>query len=175
MNVLRGPATFDVPVTFRNWNFAKNAVVYAVCSGALLWLNVVSSWGLQWLGIGLLAAAAASTAFFTASWYVAVLRVDCDHVYLGGLTKRMRIAWDDIDAFSIMAPADRTPFMIVFGPWRGQAHLLLRNGQSHRVRAVEPRYGFTSLTFVNVREVTDADRKVQWLNRFARTHRTLTP
>jgi hypothetical protein len=174
-NVPRGPADFELPVTFRNWNFAKSAVVYAVLSGALLWLNLVSSWGLEWLGIALLAATIASTVYFAASWFMAVLYVDFDGVRLGDLTKRTCIGWDDIEAFSIMDPAGRTPFMLNFWPWRDQAHLVLTSGESMRVRAIEPRHGFTVLTLVMIRGVTGADQTVEWLNRFAHTRRTFTP
>jgi hypothetical protein len=172
---LTTPADFEIPTTFRNWNFAKSTVAYAAISAALLCLNVVSSWRLAWLGIGLLTVAAAAALFFAASWFLAVLRVEFDHVRLGGLTKRCDIPWDAIEDFSIMDPGDRTPFMINFWPWRDQAHVLLRSGESRRVRAIEPRHGFTVLTYAMVRGDTDADQKVDWLNRFARTRRTFTP
>jgi hypothetical protein len=174
-NVPRGPADFELPVTFRNWNFAKSAIAFAILSGALLWLNLVSSWSLEWLGIGLQAATIAATVYFATSWLTAVLHVDFDGVRLRDLTKRTWIGWDDIEAFSIIDPADRTPFMLNFWPWRDQAQLLLTSGESKRVRAIEPRHGFTVLTLLMIRGVTGADQTVEWLNRFARTRRTFTP
>jgi hypothetical protein len=172
----RGLASdFELPVTFRNWNFAKSAVAYAVLALLLLWLNSVSAWGLEWLGIGLLGVAVAAMLFFAASWLLATLRVEFDSIRVGGLTTRSRFAWDEIESFSIMRPEDRTPFMLNFWPWRDQARLVLRNGDSRRVRAIEPRHGFTAVTIFRVQGQTDADQKVEWLNRFARTRLTLTP
>ena len=92
--------------------------------------------------------------YFATCWLRTVLYVDFDGVRLRDLTKQTWIGWDDIEAFSINDPADRTPFMLNFWPWRDQAQLLLTSGESMRVRAIEPRHGFTVLTLVMIRGVT---------------------
>jgi hypothetical protein len=163
----------EVPTTIRNWNFAKNSLVVAVLAVGTLWADVRSHWGLGWFGVSLLAIFGVSAVSFGVLWWRASLRIEFDAVRVGGPIVTRRVAWDGIERFSIMAPSERTPFLLAFWPWRDQAHVALRDGASHRVWALQPRHGFTALTYYRIRARTDADRTVDWLNRFARTRSNL--
>lgn len=171
----RVPVDFEVPVTFRNWNFGKSTLMFALLAGLLAWMNVVSSWRLEWLGIGLLVAAVVGTLYFAASWWWATLSVDHDRVRVGGVVRRVTCEWGEIERFTIMRPDDRSPFMLAFWWWRDQARLVVRDGSSRRVRAIEPRHGFTVLTYVQIKDETDADQKVAWLNQLVETRQSAAP
>jgi hypothetical protein len=159
-------ADFDVPATFRNRNFAKNAAALAALALFFLWLNDASSWRLEGFGVALVVVPGGLAVFEGVSWWLARLRVEWDVVSVGGVFVRRRLRWQGIESFSIMEPADRTPFMLNFGCWRDQARVNLTDGSSHRVRAVQPFHGFTVVTFFAVSGETDADRVVDALNTF---------
>jgi hypothetical protein len=54
--------------------------------------------------------------------------------------------------------------MLAFAWWIDQAKVVLKNGSSLRLRAIEPWHGFTALTYFSIQRVTDADRTVEALN-----------
>jgi hypothetical protein len=166
---------FELPATLRNWNFAKNAVVFGAVSTVLVWATVVSSWRLGWVDVALVGYAGLATALNAASWWLANLRVDFNGVRVGGLTTRRTIAWTEIVRFSIAPPGDRTPFSVAFWPWRDQARIVLTDRVSHRVRAIQPRHGFTFMTYFALTERSRADQIVEWLNRYPRTRATWEP
>jgi hypothetical protein len=158
----------DVPLTLKNWNFAKNAVACGVIASLLWRIDDHSSGSLQGLGVGLLAVFAVCALVQAASWWMVTLRLEWDTIVVGGLFVRRRLRWCEIESFSIRAPHNRTRFMLTFRWWGDQARLRRTSGGSLRIRAIQPRHGFTGLTYYRVRGDTHADRIVAALNELLR-------
>jgi hypothetical protein len=156
----------DVPVTFRNWNFAKLAWSYLALSLIMYWVNSRSSYGLGWLGIGLQVAFVATSLFYAASWAKASLRVEHDVLCLGGVFKARQFVWDQVGSISIPPPVERTPFLLAFLPWRDQALVELKDDRSYRIRGVQPRHGFTVISYFTVNQRGPADATVDSLDAF---------
>jgi hypothetical protein len=79
------------------------------------------------------------------------------------------LVWDDIQRFEIRSPTLRTPFMLAFRWWADQAHVVLRDGTKHRIRAIEPWHGFTVLTYFSISSWTKADMNVETLEELRQT------
>src|SRR5262249_39075901 len=73
-----------LPVTLRNQIFARSAVISTAVAAGMLWLNIVSSWRLDWVGVAVLVAAAIGAVFYALSFARATLRVDPAGVVVGG-------------------------------------------------------------------------------------------
>jgi hypothetical protein len=104
------------------------------------------------------------SAHYLLSWRRATLTASADGVVIGGIYRRRYLRWDQIARFEIREPHKRTPFMLAFAWWIDQAKVVLRDGSSARIRAIEPWHGFTDVTYFSIRKHTDADETVKWLN-----------
>lgn len=145
----------------------------------MLWINVRSFYGLGWLGVALQVVFqvvfAAAALYYAASWAKASLRVEQDLLIVGDVFVTRRFVWDQVASCSILPPAGRTPFLLTFWAWRDQARVHLEDGRSYRIRGIQPRHGFTVVTYFTVNRLGPADRTVDALNAFRARRAQLDP
>jgi hypothetical protein len=108
--------------------------------------------------------------YYLVSWRRATLTASPEGVVVGGIYGQWHIRWDEIARFEIRDPHKRTPFVLSFAWWIDEAQVVLRDGRSVRIRAVEPWHGFTALTYFTIRRHTEADEAVKWLNEARASH-----
>jgi hypothetical protein len=150
----------------RNPNFLKLGITMTAVAGAAT-LVVVES-GLGWPGIVFLGVVVAGALFYLASWWRCTLRVTSHGVVVGRMGRPLSFRWEDIQAFDIRAPEQRTPFMLFCHWWTDQGRALLRDGSCERIRAIEPWHGLTFLTYFSLSSVTSSDELIERLNILAR-------
>jgi Bacterial PH domain len=91
-----------------------------------------------------------------ASWYRVVIEAREGGVRVRNLFRDGFIAWDEIDRFSIKAPARRTPLHLAFSPSADVARVRRLDGTSRRIRALKPWHGFTTLVYFDLVLPSDA-------------------
>jgi hypothetical protein len=153
-----------LPARFRNANFARASFDWAIPAVLflvpLLFVPLAYKW---FFGAVFVVTAALSVYYFAARQRVDLV-ISEDGLKLGGIRRSRQIDWDDIARFVIRSPQRRTPLMLAFAPWRDQAQVVLLDGTTVRLRAIEPWHGFTAMTYLGVQRVTNADRTVESLN-----------
>jgi Bacterial PH domain len=153
-----------IAISYRNANFHRAWIVESVVTAVVLALNIMSSFRLGELGLGVLAFVAGSALYHFASWHWAVLEVRPDGVTVSDLFGRHSLTWADVDAFEIRPPRQRSPLMLMSRPWADQARVRLADGARLRIRAVEPYHGSAAPTLFSLRTTTKADELVASLN-----------
>lgn len=162
--VVMAPMDPTIPATIRNANFLKNGLVWLGLAAIALIANVASAFSAGWVGLVLLVIPAVVATACLALWRTYELAISKHGVRIGRPLKDLVLGWPDILRFEIREPARRTPFMLNFRPWADQARVVLADGTTHRVRAVQPWHGFTALTFFSITGPTAADAVVDTLN-----------
>jgi hypothetical protein len=132
------PKPIDLSRTVRNGNYPRTGCAVALLAIAALWINLVSSWGLEWLGVAVQVILTAWAVALFVLWRRATLQVDDASVQVGGFMHTTVIPWAEVSSFCIRDPEDRTLFVWVFAPRKTQGRLILRDGTSLRIRAIEP-------------------------------------
>lgn len=145
----------------RNRNFLKKSVYYLTLAVAMLALNIVSSFGLRWLGVVALVWFLAVSAWSFVRWRCTTLELGLDGIWIGGVFRSSLVPWGNISDFQIREPARRTPLMVSLYWWADQARVVLRDGTKRRLRAVQPYHGQMTISYF---AETDADRIVADLN-----------
>lgn len=158
------------PRRFRNPNFLRAGLEWLLPAALSLLAVVAAPTNTKWLPGVPFAAALILSVYYLASWRRATFTASPGGVVIGGIHSQRHIRWDEIARFEIRDPHKRTPFMLAFAWWIDQAKVVLRDGSSARIRAVEPWHGFTALTYFSIGRHTEADEAVKWLNAECRRH-----
>jgi hypothetical protein len=176
--VLTAPAAVDFGVSIRNPNFLKLGITWLVVGCAAVAINVVSSFRLEEVGVLLAGGPLLLGAFELMKWRRTYLVVESSGITSHRIAQTLACTWDEIDGLDLLGPGDRTPFVLNFAWWADRASLRLVTGTRHPVPAIQPYHGFTSLTFLKLRQWTTADELVEQLNQMVRgargVHRTTT-
>jgi hypothetical protein len=128
----------DISKTIRNGNYLRTGCIATALAIAMLWLNIVSSWGLEWLGVALQVVLTGWAILALTLWRRATLRVDEEAVRVGGLRRERVVPFAEVASLSIRAPVERTLLVWMFARWKTQARLDLQDGSSLRIRAIQP-------------------------------------
>ena len=155
---------------FRNPNFLRAGLEWLFPTAVFLFAVVAAPAATKWLPLVPFAAALIVSVFYLVSWWRATLTATPDGVVIGGIYGQRSIRWDEVARFEIREPHKRTPFMLAFAWWIDQAKVVLSDGRSARIRAVEPWHGFTALTYLTIQRHTEADETVKWLNEIRASH-----
>jgi Bacterial PH domain len=126
------------PRRFRNPNFLRAGLEWLLPAAVFLFVVVAAPATAKWLPAVPFAAALTLSVFYIVSWWRATLAASPEGVVIGGIYGQRHIRWDEIARFEIRDPHKRTPFMLSFAWWIDQAKVVLRDGRSARIRAVEP-------------------------------------
>lgn len=176
--VLIAPASVDLGEPIRNPNFLKLGITWLVVGIAAVGLNVVSSFRLEEVGVLFAGGPLLLGAFELMKWRRTYLIVESSGITSHRIAQTLACAWEEIDGLDLLGPGERSPFMLNFAWWADRASLRLVAGTRHPVPAIQPYHGFTSLTFLKLRQWTSADELVDQLNRTVREarggHRTAT-
>jgi hypothetical protein len=157
---------WTLPRRIRNRNLKWVAIRASAFALFFLWLDLVSGFGLGVvLGLVLFLVPAATAVAYFVSWKSDVLEVRIDGISIEGFRTKRSLLWSDIDRFTICEPAHRSLMMLTFRSWADQAAVVLCDGSTIKLRAVQPWHGFTIIGNVAVGSTTDIDHLIGRLNR----------
>jgi hypothetical protein len=145
----------------RNPNLANPAIAWLAIAGVVL---IVGRTALPVLGWAIVALFVGAGAIPLVSWRRVTVRCEDSGITVSGITRSRFVPWRAIDHFEIRPPHRRTPFMLSFTWWLDQAAVVLRDGERIRLRAIQPRHGWTVLTYFRIIRRTPADEIVDRLN-----------